>query len=87
MYDQRKVPSDTHWLRRPETIRKLWQWGLITLVIVTLLDIVIVGHPHFGIDGSFGFYSWYGLLTCAAMVIVAKVLGIFLKQGDDYYDD
>lgn len=87
MSDQRSIPQETHWLRRPDTIRKLWRWGLILLVLVTLLDVVVVGHPYFGIDGTFGFYSWYGLLTCAAMVVAAKALGIFLKQGDDYYDD
>lgn len=78
---------ETHWLRRPETIRKLWRWGISVLIAIALLDLLIIPHPYFDIDGTFGFYSWYGLLTCVAMVIIAKLLGIFLKQGDDYYDD
>ena len=78
---------ETHWLRRPETIRKLWRWGIGALIVIALLDLFLVPHPYFNIDGTFGFYSWYGLLTCIAMVIMAKVLGIFLKQRDDYYDD
>lgn len=76
-----------HWLQRPETIRKLWRWGICALILIALLDLFVEPHPYFGIDGTFGFYSWYGLSTCIAMVIIAKVLGIFLKQGDDYYDD
>ncbi len=79
--------KDMHWLRRPETIKKLWQWGLVLLAVVALLDLFVNGYAYFGIDGTFGFYSWYGLLTCIAMVVVAKVLGVFLKRGDDYYDD
>jgi hypothetical protein len=48
---------------------------------------VVHGHSYFWIDGTFGFYSWYGLLTCAAMVLFAKGLGVFLKRDDTYYDD
>lgn len=78
---------DMHWLQRPETIRKLWRIGSVVLTAVFLLDFVIAKHPYFGIDGTFGFYSWYGLGTCVAMVVFAKLLGVFLKRGDDYYDD
>lgn len=79
--------KNIHWLRRPETIKKLWRWGIGSLAAIALLDLVVHGHAYFGIDGSFGFYSWFGLLSCLAMVILAKLLGIFLKQGDDYYDN
>ncbi len=41
---------------------------------------------YFGLDGWFGFSAAYGLLTCVAMIIVAKVLGIFLKRRDSYYE-
>jgi hypothetical protein len=76
-----------HWLVQPKTIRRLWQWGIGVLAMVTLLDLVIVAHPYFGIDGFFGFYAWYGLLTCAAMIVVAKALGVFLKRPDTYYGE
>lgn len=76
-----------HWLRRPETIQKLWIGGIALLVALALLDFVVEPHPHFGIDGTFGFYSWYGFLTCVAMVVGAKALGLILKRKDDYYDD
>jgi hypothetical protein len=39
------------------------------------------------LDTRIGFFAWYGFVTCAAMVVGAKVLGIFLKRPDDYYDD
>ena len=81
------MSTDTHWLQRPRTIRKLWRWGIAVLVVVALLDLFLPPHPYFEIDGSFGFYTWYGLLTCIVMIIVAKALGVFLKQGDDYYND
>ena len=79
--------SQLHWLVRRKTIRLLWWVGSIILALLALSDLFVHGHPEFGIDGTFGFYSWYGLLTCLAMVIVAKGLGVFLKRKDTYYDD
>ena len=76
-----------HWLVRPETIRKLWVVGFAVLAVTVALEVPLEPHPHFGVDGSFGFNAWYGLLTCAAMVVFAKVLGIFLKREDTYYDE
>lgn len=76
-----------HWLRRPSSIRLMWRGGIALLAGVALLDLVVKPYGYFGIDGTFGFYSWYGLLTCVAMVVIAKGLGIFLKRPDDYYDD
>lgn len=76
-----------HWLVRPGTIRLLWRWGLSGLAMLILLDVVVAEHPVFGIDGTFGFYAWYGFATCAAMILGAKALGVFLKRKDTYYDD
>ncbi len=76
-----------HWLVRPVTIRWLWIVGLIVLALLVAADLKVHGHPAFGIDGTFGFFAWYGLATCAAMVVGAKLIGVFLKREDSYYDD
>lgn len=76
-----------HWLVRRSTIRGLWMAGIVLLAVVTLADVFVHGHPHFEFDGYFGFYSFYGLVTCAIMVVAAKGLGLFLKRKDTYYDD
>ncbi|MGN7612846.1 hypothetical protein ACQZV8_12260 [Magnetococcales bacterium HHB-1] len=78
--------QDKHWLVRQKTIKGLWVGFIVILSGLALADLIIHGHPHFGIDGIFGFYSWYGLITCAAMVAFAKGLGMILKRKDDYYD-
>ena len=41
---------------------------------------------YFGVDGWFGFGAIYGLIACVLMVVVARLLGKFLKRRDDYYD-
>ena len=79
--------QEKHWLVRPENIRKLIYLAVAVLAGVALLDFAIHPHAEFGIDGTKFFYSWYGFATCVGMVVLAKLLGIFLKRKDSYYDD
>ena len=74
-----------HWLVRPRTVRGLWIGFALILAGLVLGDLLVHGHPGFGVDGTFGFYAWYGLGTCVAMVLVAKALGLGLKRPDTYY--
>ena len=76
-----------HWLLRARTIRLLWIGFIVVLSALALADVLLHPHALFGIDGTFSFYSWYGLLTCTAMVLFAKALGLLLKRSDTYYDD
>ena len=75
-----------HWLVRPRTVRGLWIGFSLILAALVLGDFLVHGHPGFGIDGTFGFYAWYGLGTCVAMVLFAKALGLILKRPDTYYE-
>jgi len=83
----RPEPEDTHWLARPETIRLLWRGGSVVLGLLVLADFLVPGYSSFTIDGTFGFYAWYGFATCVAMVFAAKALGLVVKRKDTYYDD
>jgi hypothetical protein len=76
-----------HWLARPTTIRLLWRSFIGLLVIVALADLAIDLHGYFWLDGTLGFYSWFGFLSCLALVASAKTLGVPLKRRDDYYRD
>lgn len=75
------------WLDEPRNIKLLIVVGLIVLALTVIADFFYHGHPKFVVDGSFGFYAWYGFLTCLVMVLVAKLLGFVLKRDDRYYDD
>lgn len=87
MKKTRKPGQPESWLDEPRNIRKLIIAGLIVLALTVVADFFYVDHPHFAVDGWFGFYAWYGFLTCVAMVLVAKLLGFWLKRSDTYYDD
>jgi hypothetical protein len=79
--------SDDHWLVRPETIKMLWRVFIAILTITVLCDLFIQHHPHFGIDGTFGFAAWFGFISCVILIVFAKALGAVLKRPDTYYDD
>jgi hypothetical protein len=84
---QEPKSGEDHWLDRPKNIRLLIAVGLAALALSVLAGLFYEDHPHFGVDGWFGFYAWYGFLTCVAMVLGAKLLGLWVKRPDDYYDD
>ena len=76
-----------HWLTLPATIRKLW-WIFGAVLALTVAAGIVLGHePHFGIDGVFAFNAWYGFGACAALILIAKAIGVFLQRPDTYYGE
>jgi len=80
-------PGQDHWLARPETIRKLWLALAGVLVLLIAAEAVFPHHGHFWFDGIFGFGAALGFGACVALVVAAKMLSVFLKRPDTYYDD
>ena len=76
-----------HWLVRPRTIRRLWQLFIAILALTVLAELAIEAHPHFAIERLFGFNALYGFLACAALILVAKGIGLLVKRPDRYYDE
>ncbi|HXF52606.1 MAG TPA: hypothetical protein VNK52_00645 [Hyphomicrobiaceae bacterium] len=79
-------PDRDHWLVQPATIRRLWIMFIMVLAGLVALDLAVAHHPHFGIDGTFGFGAWYGFFACVGLVVFAKAIGAVLKRPDTYYD-
>ena len=75
------------WFDKPSSRKLLWWLLWITCGLTVVAELFIHRHPHFGIDGFFNFYSVMGFVGCAAMILAAKGLGVFLKRNDDYYGD
>lgn len=75
------------WLEKPATIRLLWRGFIAVLALTVLAEFAVELHPHFAIERVFGFGAWYGFLACAALIVVAKAIGYFVKRPDTYYED
>ncbi|MGH8634880.1 MAG: hypothetical protein ACRET7_12200 [Burkholderiales bacterium] len=78
---------EKHWLVRPTTIRLLWRVFFVVLAVTVVAQFAVPVQTHFGLDGSFAFNAWYGFAVCAAMIVLAKLLGAWLKRSDAYYDE
>lgn len=76
-----------HWLVRPSSIRLMWRVLIAVLTLLVALQLVIKIKGYFLIDGWFGFGAAFGFLSCLAMVLFAKGLGVFLKRPEDYYTE
>jgi len=79
--------QDKHWLVRRRSIKILWILFIAILAITVLVQLPVPLHGHFGIDSMLAFPAIYGFLGCVAMIVFAKLLAIFLKRKDTYYDD
>lgn len=75
-----------HWLDEPSNVRLLWRLFLVLLALTVVAELVVALHPHFAVESMFAFHAWFGFLSCAAMIGVAKVIGRLLKRPDTYYD-
>lgn len=75
-----------HWLDEPRNVQRLWRGFLVVLALTVVAELFVPLHPHFEIEAVPGFNALYGFLTCAAMIVVAKVLGFLIKRPDTYYE-
>ena len=78
---------NSHWLTRRETIRKLWIIFGLVLALTVLAEAFVAAEAHFSVEAIFGFNAWFGFLACAALIAFAKLLGLWLKRPDTYYDE
>ena len=77
----------THWLDNPRNVKLLWRGFLAVLALTVLAELFVEMHPHFAIESIFAFNAWFGFLSCAVMIVVAKGLSLWLKRPDTYYDE
>jgi hypothetical protein len=69
------------------TLRRLWQLFIAVLALTLLAELLVEREPHFAVERLFGSYAVYGFFACAALILIARGMGRFLKRPDAYYDD
>ena len=65
----------------------LWRIFIAVLALSVVAQFLVEGHPHFAPERLFAWNALYGFLACAALIVIAKALGLLLKRDDRYYDD
>ncbi len=77
--------SRDHWLDEPRNVQRLWRGFLALLALTVLAELAVTLHPHFAVESLPAFHAAHGFLACAAMIVVAKAIGMLLKRPDTYY--
>jgi hypothetical protein len=68
-------------------IRRLWQVFIAILAATVLSEFAVHEEPHFAVERVFAAYAIYGFAACAALILIARAIGLLLKRPDDYYRD
>tara|TARA_Y100001935_G_scaffold253361_1_gene259369 strand:+ start:1276 stop:1536 length:261 start_codon:yes stop_codon:yes gene_type:complete len=76
-----------HWLTKKITIKFTWIIFFIMLILTLLMNFFVQQYNFFWIDGTFGFYAWYGFLVCVGLVLFSKILSMLISRPDDYYSE
>ncbi len=56
------------------------------LILLLIIDPFIPKHADFPWEEAPNFFAAYGFAACVMLIFVARILRIFLKKGEDYYD-
>ena len=83
-----KISLKDGYFDEPKTKKLLWKllWGACGVSL--LAEMFLHRHSHFsehGIDGKFGFFAGLAFVACLVCVLIAKLVGGFLKVKEDYY--
>ena len=68
-------------------MRLAWTIFIAVLALTVAAQAFVQRHEAFEVERVFAWNALYGFLACAALVLVAKALGLLLKRRDDYYDN
>lgn len=77
--------DDKRWLDEPRNVDRVVHTVYAICAISVLLDLFIHRHETLEFAHFFGFYAWYGFVACTSLVLAAKVLRIFVKRDENYY--
>ncbi len=84
-------------LKNPVRFVRIKRWFYVCLALLVLAEIVLprIFHgedphgddPHFSFESFPAWGSLYGLVSCAAIIILSKLIGkLWLMRGEDHYD-
>ena len=75
------------WLDEPANVRKI-VWAVVAVSFAVLLgDLVVKRYQDHPWESLFGFYAFYGFVSCVFLVLAAKEMRKLLMRREDYYDD
>jgi len=71
---------------KPENVKRLLRIFYASLVALLIADFFIHKHAEFPWEDAPNFFAAYGFVSCVLLIFIAKILRIFIKKGEKYYD-
>ena len=55
---------------------------LVFLIMLSIAELFVEHHGHFGVDERYGFYPVYALIGASALFLISRVLGFYLGRPE-----
>ena len=79
-------------LENPARFLAIKRWCCACMAALALIEGIAPGliykdHPHFWFENVPAWGSFYGLISCVAIIVISKLLGkLWLMRRETYYD-
>lgn len=73
------------WLDKKQNVERIVYGLYIVCAALFAADFLYKKYTYMEIENFPGFYALYGFIMCAALVICAKGMRVFLKRPEEYY--
>ena len=80
------MKKEFDWFDKEKNVSLLKKFFYGSLVFLILIDFFIHKHVPFQWAGYPIFFVAYGFVACYVIVYFSKLVGLWLKKREDYYD-
>ena len=71
---------------KPQNVKRVLGTFFISLIVLLIMDFFVHKHSEFPWEGYPDFFAVYGFVSCALLIFLAKILRLFIKRDERYYD-
>jgi uncharacterized membrane protein YkvA (DUF1232 family) len=71
---------------KPENVKRFLGFFYASLVVLLIVDFFIHKHAVFPWEEAPDFFAVYGFVSCVALIFIAKLLRLFIKRDENYYE-
>ena len=71
---------------KPKHVKMFLGFFYASLLVLLIIDFFIHKHGEFPWEDAPNFFAVYGFVSCVLLIFIAKILRIFVKRDEDYYD-